>query len=227
MQKYTNFGIQGIHFLLVVSLVSLTSTKVFAQCGFQSTCSNTNYLNFGMASNGDGATIEYDNFTSSFHSTVVRTSTGDYKIWGEYVAADGTNNLLAPTVINATNFPGLTGNVLKANLGSDYTPTVQGIVLTTTGLFAWGTEGGVIHPNLTTSAAFQKITVAGNTQGLPSGVTPLDVKMLFVTANTIALTTCSGSVYMLTQTGENAGRGLTGALSAAASMQSCNLGATG
>jgi gliding motility-associated-like protein len=219
MQKYTKFWTRGVHFLLLVSLFSVSSIDVFAQCGFQATCSNTNYLNFGMGSNGDGGTIEYDNFTSSFHSTVVRTSTGDYKIWGEYVAADGTNNLLAPTVINATNFPGLTGDVLKANLGSDFTPTVQGIVLTTTGLFAWGTEGGVIHPNLTTSAAFQKITVAGNTQGLPSGVTPLDVKMLFVTANTIALTTCSGSVYVLTQTGENAGRGLTGALSAAASTQ--------
>ena len=219
MQKYTKFWTQGVHLLLIVSFFSVSSINVFAQCGFQATCSNTNYLNFGMGSNSDGATIEYDNFISSFHSTVVRTSTGAYKIWGEYIAADGVNNLLAPTEINATNFPGLTGNVLKANLGSDYTPTVQGIVLTTTGLFAWGTEGGVIHPNLTTSTAFQKITVAGNTQGLPSGVTPLDVKMLFVTANTIALTTCSGSVYVLTQIGENAGRGLSGALNAAASTQ--------
>ncbi len=219
MQKYTKFWTQGVHLLLLVSLFSVSSFQVFAQCGFQATCSNTNYLNFGMGSNTDGSTIEYDNFISSFHSTVVRTSTGSYKIWGEYIAADGVSNLLAPTEINATNFPGLTGNVLKANLGSDFTPTVQGIVLTTTGLFAWGEEGGVIHANLTTSTAFQKITVAGNTQGLPSGVAPLDVKMLFVTANTIALTTCSGSVYMLTQIGENAGRGLSGALNAAASTQ--------
>ena len=141
MQKYIKFWNSRVYFLLLVSLVSLPSIKVFGQCGFQATCSNTNYLNFGMGSNTDASTIEYDNFVSSFHSTVVRSS-GSFKIWGEYVAADGVNSLLAPTEINATNFPGLTGNILKANLGSDFTPTVQGIVLTTTGLFAWGTEGG-------------------------------------------------------------------------------------
>ena len=210
----TRIIIQSFSILITFALFN----NVYSQCGFQATCPNTDYLNFGMGSNSNAATIEYDNFISSFHQTVVRTAEGSYKVWGQNVASNGTGNLLSPTEITPANFPGITGNILKAHLGSEVF-NVQGIVLTTDGLFAWGDEGAVLHANLTTSSAFQKITVAGNTQGLPAGVTPLDVKMLFVTYHTIALTTCSGAVYVLTQVGENAGRGLTGTLNAAASTQ--------
>ena len=172
---------------LLLLLVNLFISNVsLAQCGFQATCPNTDYLNFGMGSNTDAASIEYDNFISSFHNTVVRTSQGTYKVWGEDIASDGSTDLLSPTEINATNFPGLTGTILKAHLGSNYTPGVQGLILTTTGLFAWGIEGEVIHNNITSSSVFQKLTINSNTQGLPAGVTPTDVKMLFVTAGTIA-----------------------------------------
>ena len=58
----------------------LISTFSYAQCGFLDTCPNTDYFNFGMRSNTNATTIEYDNFTSSFHSSVVRTSTGVYKV---------------------------------------------------------------------------------------------------------------------------------------------------
>ena len=82
---------------------------------------------------------------------------------------------------------------------------VQNVVLTTTGLFAWGTEGILISNNLTTNTTFQKIAVgtygvnAGATKadGLPDGVAPADVKMLFGTYNTLALTTCSGEAWVL------------------------------
>ncbi|MEN9973585.1 MAG: hypothetical protein RIS20_1932, partial [Bacteroidota bacterium] len=201
--------------ITILFLGVFSTTNTIAQCGFQATCPNTDYLNFGMGSNTDAASIEYDNFISSFHSTVVRTSQGTYKVWGEGVAGNGVDNLLAPTEINVANYPGLTGTILKAHIASTYTPGVQGIILTTTGLFAWGAEGTVLHSNLTTSSAFQKITVAGNTQGLPAGVLPTDVKMLFVTPQTIALTTCSGNVFVLTQTAENSGTGLSGTQTAA------------
>jgi len=75
----------------------MISKEGIAQCGFQATCPNTDYLNFGMGSNTDAASIEYDNFISSFHTTVVTTAQGTYKIWGESAAANGTDNLLAPT----------------------------------------------------------------------------------------------------------------------------------
>jgi hypothetical protein len=215
-----------INSLILFVLTILLSSIGQSQCGFQPTCSNTDYLNFGIGSNTNAATIEYDNFISSFHTTVVRTAQGTYKVWGEQSANSGSVELLAPTEINATNFPALTGTILKAHLGSSsvYSASisgsgVQGIVLTTTGLFAWGAEGAVLHPNITSSSTFQKLTIGGNTQGLPTGVTPTDVKMLFVTNETIALTTCSGNVYVLTLNGANAGRGFTGILSAANAVQ--------
>jgi gliding motility-associated-like protein len=171
-----------------------------------------------MGSNADGTTIEYDNFCSSYHSTVVRTANGTYKTWGEGLANSGAANVLAPLEINSTNYPALTGNILKAHLASNRSGTAQGIVLTTTGLFAWGVEGSIIHQNITTSTVFQKITVGGNTQGLPTGVSPLDVKMIFTTFKTMALVTCSGEVWVLTHQGENTGTGLTGPLSNAAAV---------
>jgi hypothetical protein len=131
-------------FSIVIAFTFVNS--IYSQCGFQPTCPNTNYLNFGMGSNTDAATIEYDNFISSFHQTVVRTAEGSYKVWGQNVASNGTGDLLSPTEITPANFPGITGNILKAHLGSEVF-NVQGIVLTTDGLFAWGDEGAVLHAN--------------------------------------------------------------------------------
>ena len=92
------------------------STFSFAQCGFLDTCPNTDYFNFGMRSTTDATTLEYDNFTASFHSSVVRTSTGVYKVWGEDMANDGLADLLSPVEMTPANFPALTGTILKAGL---------------------------------------------------------------------------------------------------------------
>src|SRR5574343_25280 len=194
--------------LILLGFLVLYAKNSHSQCGFQATCATTDYLNFGMGSNTDATSLEYDNFISSFHSTVVRTANGSYKTWGELMANNGSTNLLAPTEINSTNFPALTGSVLKAHLGSDFSGTVQGIVLTTTGLFAWGVEGAVLHANITSSSTFQKLTINGQTDGLPVGVDPLDVKMMFSTSTTLAIVTCTGSVYVIAQDGEVTGTGV-------------------
>jgi hypothetical protein len=47
-------------FLFVITFAFIN--QVYSQCGFQATCPNTDYLNFGMGSNTNAATIEYDNF---------------------------------------------------------------------------------------------------------------------------------------------------------------------
>ena len=190
------------------------STFSYAQCGFLDTCPNTDYFNFGMRSTTDATTLEYDNFTSAFHSTVVRTSTGVYKVWGEDMANDGLADLLSPIEMTTTNFPALSGTILKAGVGSVSANAVQGIVLATNGLYAWSKEGQVLHANITSSSTFQKLTINGNSQGLPTGVTPTDVKMMFVTNQTIALVTCSGDVWVISQIAENTGTGLSGTLSA-------------
>ena len=174
-------------------------------------CSNTDLSNFGAASNNNAATIEYDNFVSSWHTTIVRTSDGSFQTWGEKISNTGAN-LVSPVTINKTNFPALsTGAVpLKAGLGSSSSDNVQGILLATDGLYAWSYRGVVLDASLTTNATFQKVTINGNSKGLPSGVEPGDVKMMFVTYKTLAITTCSGDVWVISQTAAVRGNGAAG-----------------
>jgi uncharacterized repeat protein (TIGR01451 family) len=173
-------------------------------------CPNVNLSNFGSESNNDAATIEYDNFVSSFHTTVVRTSDGSFQVWGEKIANNGSTDVLAPLTINKLNFPALTGIPLKVALGSNSTGNIQGILLATDGLYAWSKEGTVISNAITSSTTFQKLTINGNSNGLPTDVNPQDVKMMFATYKTLAITTCSGDVWVLSQTATvrgNGGRG--------------------
>jgi uncharacterized repeat protein (TIGR01451 family)/gliding motility-associated-like protein len=184
-----------------------------AQCAIPvSGCSGTNLSNFGADSNNDASSIEYDNFISSFHSTIVRTSDGSLQVWGERMANNGTANLTTSRTINRTNFPALSAGatVLKGALGSNSSSSTQAIVLATDGLYAWGTAGAVLAASITPSSTFQKITIAGNANGLPTGVNPSDVKMMFATYGTLAITTCSGSVWVISQTANVRGNAATG-----------------
>jgi uncharacterized repeat protein (TIGR01451 family) len=197
-------ALKRFRFLGIVFLFTY-SYQINAQCGTPVVgCPGTDFGNFGYNSNNNSATIEYDNFVSTFHSTVVRDADGNFQVWGENVGHHATNvnsfsNLLDPLVINTTNFPGFTGTPLKAALGSVWNENVQGILLTTTGLHVWGRPGVVVATSLTTNWRMQPITVGGNTNGLPTGVTPAMVKMMFVTGRTIAITTCDGDAYVLSQ----------------------------
>lgn len=174
-------------------------------------CANTDLTNFGVDANNNAATIEYDNFISTFHTTIVRTSDGSLQTWGETIANNGTANVLAPLTINATNFPALgTATVLKAAMGSYSSNTVQGIILATDGLYAWSKRGSVLDASITSSAVFQKIAIGGNANGLPPGVVPGDVKMMFGTYKTLAITTCSGAVWVISQTASVRGDGGSG-----------------
>ena len=129
-------------------------------------------------------TNKYDKIISSFHQSVALKSDGTYSTWGDKMASNGTTAVLSPQDINVTNYPTLTGTVLKASLGS-IALDAQGIVLTTTGLFAWGKAGTVIDASLTSNGdSFRHISTptGGNVStGLPSNVAPTDVKMLFTT----------------------------------------------
>ncbi len=179
--------------LLVSSLISPGIAK--AQCGGGGLgCPGTNYANYGVNATG-AATIEYDNFVSGFHTSTARETTGELKIWGARSKYDGSGNLLIPTAINSINFPGLTGTPLKVTLGGNYTGAPQTILLTTDGLWAWGAVAQVVNTGVKNTAAFGKVAL-----GLPPGVTPLDVKMLFGTYGNLAVTTCSGDVWVLTNT---------------------------
>ncbi|MBZ4189460.1 hypothetical protein [Niabella beijingensis] len=150
----------------------------------------------------DPNTIDYDNMVSLFHSTFSRQANGKVLIWGELTKSNGISNNLTPVELNSTNYPGLTGQILKFAGGSNSKNNAQFVVLTTDGLFAWGKQGYLLSTNLTYSASFQQIT-----NGLPSGVSPADVKMLFGTYETLALLTCNGNVYVLSQNARMRGVG--------------------
>ncbi len=222
--NFTNISVKNkfMKRLMVVSLLAfsvLASTNLTGQCGFDTGegCVGTDYSNAFSTSTTNRNTIEYDNFISGFHSTIVRTSTGGFKAWGEYMNNNGSTNALSPLDVTSANYSALTGTPLKATLGSNFFQAVQGILLTTTGLFAWGSEGIVLSGTITSSTTFQKLTINGEADGLPVGVDPTDVKMITASYRTLAIVTCSGSVYVLAQ--DAAVRGVNGGGSATAWSQ--------
>jgi gliding motility-associated-like protein len=146
----------------------------------------------------------YDKIISGYHASIAIKTNGVYSIWGTSMKADGSSDQLSPQDIDATNYPGLTGTIIKAALGgkSSGAAVDQAILLTSTGLWAWGVEGNVLKTSLTTSSAFARITSPSGAQstGLPTGVAPTDVKTMFATYQTLVLLTNSGNVWVLTQT---------------------------
>jgi alpha-tubulin suppressor-like RCC1 family protein len=161
-------------------------------------------------------TIEYDNIVSTFHSTILKEVDGTVLAWGQAIAKDGTSDVLTPIKLNATNYPGLTGKILKFTGGSaQYTGVTsnegdqQFAVLTEDGLFVWGKVGFLISSSIKNTTTFQKVTINGQTNGLPAGVNPTDVKMLFGSYKTLALVTCSGEAWVLSDTGTKNASGST------------------
>lgn len=209
---------------LLAGMLLFISVQVRAQlCGFATGegCSNTNYDNAFLKTltYNDPATIEYDNFVSSYHASMIRTSSGGFKVWGEAITNTGTygNNFLTPQDLNSTNYPSLgTAKVLKVTAGSDGTSVGFGyansqfIVLASNGLYAWGQEGRVIANSITSNTTFQKISVNGKADGLPVGVTPSDVKMITAASTSLVIVTCSGDVWVLSQVAASRGNGSTG-----------------
>ncbi|MFT3793131.1 gliding motility-associated C-terminal domain-containing protein [Flavobacterium sp.] len=150
--------------------------------------------NAGLYSNDNAADIEYDNMGSGFHATYIQQPDALWKVWGEDM--DSGWSFYSPAFIDNTNYPQLTGTVYKVGIGG----AQQMIVLTSTGLFAIGGPGVVVDYQIA-DTYFKKLTVAGKTDGLPAGVSPEQVKMLFVTSETIIITSCSGNVYVLSMNG--------------------------
>jgi gliding motility-associated-like protein len=143
----------------------------------------------------------YDKLISGYHASVAIKSTGEYSIWGANMAPTGLVGQLTPLEINGTNYAGITGTIYKAGIGGTNTGASidQAAVLTSTGLFAWGAVGSLFHSSLTTSPGVAQITppVGSSPIGLPLGLEPQDVKMLFAVYRTLVLLSKSGDVYVL------------------------------
>jgi len=146
----------------------------------------------------------YDKIVSGYHASIALKTNGVYSVWGASMKSDGGTDQLVPQDIDATNYPGLTGTIIKAAIGGQTSGTSvdQGILLTTTGLWAWGIEGVVLKNTLTSSSALARIAYPSGAQstGLPAGVSPTDIKAMFATFQTLLLLTNAGNVWVLTQT---------------------------
>lgn len=183
-------------------------------------CNYNTYIN-----SLDPNTIEYDNMVSVFHSTIVREFDGKIKVWGQGIAQDGfgtSGNVAPPQLLNAANYGTgtnqLSGTVLRFAAGSS-TNTQQFAVLTTDGLYFWGNQGVMVPltngANNVNSGAFRKAKVETygtsgyKADGLPLGVNPSDVKMMFGTRDGLAIVTCTGAAWVLSSNGNTYGDGVT------------------
>ncbi|MDR6919569.1 hypothetical protein [Chryseobacterium sp. 2987] len=189
--------------------VTLANGQYFTFAGFVPNycvngCNPNNFVN-----SSDPNTIEYDNIVSIFHSTIVKEGDGSFKTWGAMAAPNGTSHLLVPTPITSANGFNYTGTPLKATGGMNVVAGLpeQHALLTTDGLYVWGAANILISSSIKSTTAFGKITVNGKADGLPAGVMPTDVKMMFGSYGTLAIVTCSGEAWVLSMNGAKNGDG--------------------
>lgn len=136
------------------------------------------------------------------------------------MAPTGLTGQLTPLEINNGNYYGISGTIFKAGIGGTNSGASidQAVVLTSTGLYAWGAVGSLFSPTLTTSPGVAQISppLGSSPIGLPLGLEPSDVKMLFAVYRTLVLLSKSGDVYVLgymsgALDGNGAAQGATGA----------------
>ncbi|WP_207632704.1 GEVED domain-containing protein [Foetidibacter luteolus] len=158
----------------------------------------------------------YDRLIGGWHGTIMKNANGYYTNWGQFMQpggydGDDNNGQINPVDITPANGYNYTGTVLLATLGTDGRES-QAFLLTSDGLYTWGYHGEILSTSNTTNngsggVAFQKMTVNAKTDGLPTGVTPTDVKMMTASSSGLTILTYSGHVYTLARYTDNYGDG--------------------
>ncbi|GAB1396770.1 hypothetical protein MASR1M65_15470 [Saprospiraceae bacterium] len=220
---------RGLKQYMIVVLQLIIAVVVTNELKAQNYCvsgdCNPNTYSYSI----DPNTIEYDNMISVWHSSMIREADGTVKVWGQGVAQNGSGtssgHVLTTTdpagLLSGANFGSgsdqLTGTVLKF-AGASSTNTQQFAVLSTNGLYVWG-DAGILVPNVSNVAtgSFRKVAIgtynvsggATKADGLPNGVNPADVKMMFGTRQGLAIVTCTGAAWVLTVNGSAYGDGAT------------------
>jgi alpha-tubulin suppressor-like RCC1 family protein len=191
-------------FFAVILLLMVSPTAYKAQGYCTSGCNDNTFTN-----TTDANTVEYDNLISAFHASIAKGKDGNFKIWGQNSASSGAGDLGKPTLIvpgDARVHFNYTGTPLKAAAGSQNSYH-QFALLTTDGLYTWGVNNILISDLITdvVTQDFRKIAIDGKADGLPAGVAPTDVKMMFGSYLTLAIVTCSGEAWVLSSTGAKNG----------------------
>lgn len=194
-------------------------------CPLPNVCTSGDCNENAFLFTSDPNTLEYDNLISGFHSTIAKQQDGNYLIWGQGAKPNTFGeHLYEPTVISPENGFNYTGEILKATLGTRGATndgSDQYAILTTDGLYIWGggdpfsgRKDGMVHRTVKDSQTFDKMTNANipnadPATGLPVGVAPTDVKMLFGSYATLGVVTCTGEAYVLSHAGNKNGDGST------------------
>jgi len=187
-------------------------------------CNDNTFLN-----TTDPNDIEYDNLIAGDEDIIAKGKDGAFYIWGyntsPNVSTANTNvvlDLLTPTKIDpSTVLPttgstgsgfNYTGTPLKAAIANVYH------LLTTDGLYVWGNGNMYTLTTINNTAItyrtpsgyrFGKLTVNNKADGLPPGVSPSNVKMMFGAQLSLTIVTCSGEVWTLNQGPAYFGDGVT------------------
>ncbi len=201
----TNWSLPIVNSLIAGNTYSITAT-ITNTAGYTLSDSTIDELIITVPPPACDVNRKYDKIVSGYHSSMALSSNGDFLVWGQAIASNGTTDVAPPKAINTTNFSSLTGTVLHTTMGGVGSGGKdQYLALTTTGLWAWGFETGVLEGTLTTSAAFQKIqtpTGGDAVTKLPLGVSPTDVTM-FVASHQTLMLVANGNVWILTQASAN------------------------
>lgn len=190
------------------------SVSIHAQTNCISGCNENTFVN-----TSDPNTIEYDNIISVFHSSIIKEVDGNFKVWGQGIGADRSHKY-SPTLLLPSEGYNYEGEVLKVAAGSiaGISNTEEFALLTSERLYYWGTRGYLVNQNIRSGNTFNHnfapsnaIATEGvsgtNPTGLPMGVAPEDVKMMFGSYGTLVIVTCDGKAYVLSFTGGKNGNG--------------------
>ncbi len=121
----------------------------------------------------------------TYHSCVAKSIDG-FVAYGQEVSATNTNSL-SPIAISPANGYNYTGDILRVTMGGNYMAD-QLFILSTDGLYVQQDEGNVVHANMTSSASLQSIP-------MPTGVNPLDVKVIKAGYKGLLILTNNGVVW--------------------------------
>ncbi|SFT75512.1 hypothetical protein SAMN05421857_3054 [Chryseobacterium formosense] len=123
-----------------------------------------------------------------FHASIIKTTKGDYLVFGNSAYGDGVTNQLTPAkVVSGSNGFNFTGTPLMVTGSSNNIVGHQYYLLTSTGLYVWGTSGMI----------FTNATNAMTQVALPPQVAPGNIQMIDAGRNSSV-----GSLMILTKTGE-------------------------
>lgn len=208
MNRYTTYIFLGVMWLVLLFGMSF---ETYAQnCVYEPDYENA-YLK-----SSDPNTLEYDNMVSGFRATIARGYDGKVMVWGQRSGPTGEDQA-PPLELNGDNYGigenKLTSSILKFTMGG----AQQFAVLTTEGLYMWGKTGELVDPDIFNVAnnSFRKVSIGTynvqqeelKSDGLPQGVQPTAVKMMFGTKHGLAIVTCDGQAWVMALNGYAYGDG--------------------